>query len=113
MWTETQLSLVAFDDVLNVSGHRIGAAEVESALVAHALVVQAAVVGQPHEIKGAGSRGRTAAGNQGQIDCSVCHTDSFEVVRGSGATGHYLGALCDTRYVLCGAWFTNDTVGQN
>jgi acetyl-CoA synthetase len=40
------------DDVLNVSGHRIGTAEVESALVAHASVAQAAVVGQPHEIKG-------------------------------------------------------------
>jgi acetyl-CoA synthetase len=40
------------DDVLNVSGHRIGTAEVESALVAHALVAQAGVVGQPHEIKG-------------------------------------------------------------
>jgi acetyl-CoA synthetase len=40
------------DDVLNVSGHRIGTAEVESALVAHAAIAQAAVVGQPHEIKG-------------------------------------------------------------
>lgn len=40
------------DDVLNVSGHRIGTAEVESALVAHQAVAQAAVVGQPHEIKG-------------------------------------------------------------
>lgn len=40
------------DDVLNVSGHRIGTAEVESALVAHPAVAQAAVVGQPHEIKG-------------------------------------------------------------
>jgi len=40
------------DDVLNVSGHRIGTAEVESALVAHPSVAQAAVVGQPHEIKG-------------------------------------------------------------
>jgi acetyl-CoA synthetase len=40
------------DDVLNVSGHRIGTAEVESALVSHAAVAQAAVVGQPHEIKG-------------------------------------------------------------
>jgi acetyl-CoA synthetase len=40
------------DDVLNVSGHRIGTAEVESALVAHEAVAQAAVVGQPHEIKG-------------------------------------------------------------
>lgn len=40
------------DDVLNVSGHRIGTAEVESALVVHPSVAQAAVVGQPHEIKG-------------------------------------------------------------
>jgi acetyl-CoA synthetase len=40
------------DDVLNVSGHRIGTAEVESALVAHPAVAQAAVVGQAHEIKG-------------------------------------------------------------
>jgi acetyl-CoA synthetase len=40
------------DDVINVSGHRIGTAEVESALVAHAKVAEAAVVGYPHEIKG-------------------------------------------------------------
>lgn len=40
------------DDVLNVSGHRIGTAEVESALVGHPLVAQAAVVGRPHPIKG-------------------------------------------------------------
>ncbi len=40
------------DDVLNVSGHRLGTAEVESALVAHPSVVEAAVVGAPHEIKG-------------------------------------------------------------
>jgi acetyl-CoA synthetase len=40
------------DDVINVSGHRIGTAEVESALVAHAKVAEAAVVGFPHEIKG-------------------------------------------------------------
>jgi acetyl-CoA synthetase len=42
------------DDVLNVSGHRLGTAEVESALVAHALVAEAAVVGYPHDIKGTG-----------------------------------------------------------
>lgn len=40
------------DDVINVSGHRIGTAEVESALVSHPLVAEAAVVGYPHEIKG-------------------------------------------------------------
>ena len=42
------------DDVINVSGHRIGTAEVESALVSHAAVSEAAVVGAPHEIKGQG-----------------------------------------------------------
>jgi len=40
------------DDVLNVSGHRLGTAEIESALVAHELVSEAAVVGYPHDIKG-------------------------------------------------------------
>ena len=42
------------DDVINVSGHRIGTAEVESALVAHPKVAEAAVVGYPHDIKGQG-----------------------------------------------------------
>ena len=42
------------DDVLNVSGHRLGTAEVESALVAHPKVAEAAVVGYPHDIKGQG-----------------------------------------------------------
>ncbi|MHC0054461.1 acetate--CoA ligase [Actibacterium sp. D379-3] len=42
------------DDVINVSGHRMGTAEVESALVAHAAVAEAAVVGYPHPVKGQG-----------------------------------------------------------
>ena len=42
------------DDVLNISGHRLGTAEVESALVAHQQVAEAAVVGYPHDIKGQG-----------------------------------------------------------
>ncbi len=42
------------DDVLNVSGHRMGTAEIESALVAHPMVAEAAVVGFPHDIKGQG-----------------------------------------------------------
>ncbi len=42
------------DDVINVSGHRMGTAEIESALVAHEAVAEAAVVGYPHEIKGQG-----------------------------------------------------------
>ena len=40
------------DDVLNVSGHRLGTMEVESALVANEMVAEAAVVGRPHEVKG-------------------------------------------------------------
>ena len=42
------------DDVLNISGHRLGTAEIESALVEHSLVAEAAVVGYPHDIKGQG-----------------------------------------------------------
>ncbi|TNF36822.1 MAG: acetyl-coenzyme A synthetase, partial [Gammaproteobacteria bacterium] len=42
------------DDVLNVSGHRLGTAEIESALVLHEAVAEAAVVGYPHDIKGQG-----------------------------------------------------------
>jgi acetyl-CoA synthetase len=42
------------DDVLNISGHRLGTAEIESALVAHKAVAEAAVVGYPHDIKGQG-----------------------------------------------------------
>jgi acetyl-CoA synthetase len=42
------------DDVINVSGHRLGTAEIESALVAHQAVAEAAVVGYPHDIKGTG-----------------------------------------------------------
>jgi acetyl-CoA synthetase len=42
------------DDVINVSGHRLGTAEVESALVSHPKVAEAAVVGYPHDLKGQG-----------------------------------------------------------
>ena len=42
------------DDVLNISGHRMGTAEIESALVLHPQVAEAAVVGYPHDIKGQG-----------------------------------------------------------
>jgi acetyl-CoA synthetase len=42
------------DDVINVSGHRLGTAEIESALVSHSAVAEAAVVGYPHDIKGQG-----------------------------------------------------------
>ncbi len=58
------------DDVLNVSGHRLGTAEVESALVAHPKVAEAAVVGYPHDIKGQGIYCYVTlkAGNQGSDD---------------------------------------------
>ena len=42
------------DDVINISGHRLGTAEVESALVSHPLVAESAVVGFPHDVKGEG-----------------------------------------------------------
>ena len=45
------------DDVLNVSGHRIGTAEVESALVSHQDIAEAAVIGKPHEVKGESIKG--------------------------------------------------------
>jgi acetyl-CoA synthetase len=45
------------DDVLNVSGHRIGTAEVESALVSHPAVAEAAVIGKPHPLKGESIKG--------------------------------------------------------
>lgn len=58
------------DDVLNVSGHRLGTAEVESALVSHNLVSEAAVVGYPHPIKGQGIYCYVTlmAGNEGSDD---------------------------------------------
>ena len=46
------------DDVINTSGHRIGTAEVESAVVLHENVAEAAVVGFPYPVKGAGRQGR-------------------------------------------------------
>ncbi len=50
------------DDVINVSGHRMGTAEVESALVKHEKVAEAAVVGYPHDIKG-------------QVDLCLCYSE--------------------------------------
>ncbi|MEZ4386308.1 MAG: acetate--CoA ligase [Candidatus Krumholzibacteriia bacterium] len=56
------------DDVINVSGHRMGTAEVESALVAHEAVAEAAVVGFPHEIKGQGIFAYVIANANGDVD---------------------------------------------
>jgi len=62
------------DDVLNVSGHRIGTAEIESALVAHETVAESAVVGMPHDLKGQGICAWVVL-RQGQED-----TDKAQVV---------------------------------
>jgi len=58
------------DDVLNISGHRLGTAEIESALVLHSQVSEAAVVGMPHEIKGQGIYAYVSlmAGTEGNED---------------------------------------------
>jgi acetyl-CoA synthetase len=75
------------DDVINVSGHRIGTAELESALVAHPAVAQAAVVGQPHSIKG-------------QAICAFCmltlgYEESPELLKQlKGSVRTEIGAFC-------------------
>ncbi len=59
------------DDVINVSGHRLGTAEIESALVAHPHVSEAAVVGYPHDIKGQGVYAYVI------LNAGVAHSDSL------------------------------------
>ncbi|HOG27754.1 MAG TPA: AMP-binding protein, partial [Vicinamibacterales bacterium] len=82
------------DDVLNVSGHRIGTAEIESALVAHDAVAEAAVVGYPHEIKGTG------------IYCYVVlHSDFAE-----GDPEQLVGALKQQVRNAIGAFATPDII---
>ncbi|MEM9899675.1 MAG: acetate--CoA ligase, partial [Pseudomonadota bacterium] len=68
------------DDVLNVSGHRLGTAEIESALVAHPLVAEAAVVGYPHDIKGQGVYAYVTL-MEGQEDSPAFQKDLVETVR--------------------------------
>lgn len=80
------------DDVINVSGHRIGTAEVESALVAHADVAEAAVVGCPHEIKGQGIYAFVTL-NAGALASDVLRQELIRWVRkeiGPIATPDYL-----------------------
>jgi acetyl-CoA synthetase len=68
------------DDVINVSGHRIGTAEVESALVSHDAVAEAAVVGFPHDIKGQGIYAYVTL-NQGQTGSPSLRDDLVAHVR--------------------------------
>ncbi len=68
------------DDVINVSGHRMGTAEVESALVAHPKVAEAAVVGMPHEIKGQGIYAYVTL-NAGEAECEQLRAELRQWVR--------------------------------
>jgi acetyl-CoA synthetase len=90
------------DDVINVSGHRMGTAEVESALVAHAKVAEAAVVGMPHEIKGQGIYAYVTL-NAGEAESEAMRAELVKWVRteiGPIATPdviHFAPALPKTR----------------
>jgi acetyl-CoA synthetase len=68
------------DDVINVSGHRLGTAEVESALVLHEKVAEAAVVGYPHDIKGQGIYAYVTL-NEGVIPTDELRLELFQLVR--------------------------------
>lgn len=90
------------DDVLNVSGHRIGTAEIESALVGHAHVTEAAVVGVPHDIKGQGiyCYVTLAAGVEGSAAITKELKDHVRKMIGPIATPdviHFTPALPKTR----------------
>jgi len=74
------------DDVLNVSGHRLGTAEVESALVAHHKVAEAAVVGYPHDIKGTGIYAYVTL-NAGDVGDETLRAELKQWV------GHEIGAI--------------------
>ncbi len=90
------------DDVINVSGHRMGTAEVESALVAHAKVAEAAVVGMPHDIKGQGIYAYVTL-NEGESEGDAVRKELIQWVRheiGPIATPdviHFAPALPKTR----------------
>ncbi len=90
------------DDVINVSGHRMGTAEVESALVAHAKVAEAAVVGFPHDIKGQGIYAYVTL-NAGEAESEAMRVELVQWVRreiGPIATPdviHFAPALPKTR----------------
>jgi acetyl-CoA synthetase len=90
------------DDVINVSGHRMGTAEVESALVAHSKVAEAAVVGFPHDIKGQGIYAYVTL-NSGEADSEATRKELIHWVRqeiGPIATPdviHFAPALPKTR----------------
>ena len=82
------------DDVLNVSGHRLGTAEIESALVAHPACVEAAVIGIPHDIKGQGIFAYCI------LKEGVAETD--DLVPGlKNAVRQAIGGLASPDYIVC------------
>ena len=83
------------DDVINVSGHRLGTAEVESSLVAHAKVAEAAVVGYPHDIKGQGIYAYVDLGPRRGAD-----RGSAQGTGAMGATGYRADRLAGSDPVL-------------
>jgi acetyl-CoA synthetase len=81
------------DDVINVSGHRLGTAEVESALVAHQAVAEAAVTGYPHAIKGTGIFA--------YVTLKQGHQESPELLQAlRGEVRHHIGAIATPDKIL-------------
>ena len=89
------------DDVLNVAGHRLGTAEVESALVAHDSVAEAAVVGFPHAIKGTGIYAYVVLGADAARDAAA---------QGPGGLGAVEGALKEQVRQAIGSFAAPDVI---
>ena len=90
------------DDVINVSGHRLGTAEVESALVAHEAVAEAAVVGFPHDIKGQGIYAYVLLASGVEVDSGLLGSLKEQVRHAIGGFAapdviHVVGGLPKTR----------------
>ena len=94
------------DDVINVSGHRMGTAEVESALVSHAKVAEAAVVGFPHEIKGQGIYAYVTL-NAGEEYTDDLKSELVQQVRTE------IGPNRNSRYNPLGTGFAQNAFRQN
>lgn len=76
------------DDVLNVSGHRVGTAEVENAINQHPNIVESAIVGYPHTLKGEGIYAYVVCNHHATIDTNLLHKQINEVVTAM------IGAIC-------------------
>ena len=85
------------DDVMNVSGHRIGTAEVESALVSYSQVAEAAVVGYPHSVKGEGIYAYITVKEGTVIDATCATACSCTYGRASGPSPRPMSSISPTR----------------